>query len=91
MTQFSLFDLDAIPIVEPGSTPEDRRRWYVTIARDGKEYALVDMHANGGTVWSEVGTFKHQPHLYRTYAGAKRQGISYLGWDIVVKEWQGWS
>lgn len=90
MSQFTLFDLDAIPIVEPVPAPVNKTRWYVCYVKDDGEYALTDSNSNHST-WSKIGTFKHQPYLFKTYAGAKRRGIDTYGWDsCVVKEWKGW-
>lgn len=86
----TLFDLGALP--EKPEPKPDTRRWYITVKYNGKEYALVATHSDGSLEWSVVGTFRHQPHLYRTYNGAKRQGYEYVkpGVEVIVKEWTGW-
>lgn len=89
MTQFTLFDLDEIPIVEP---PKQTRRWYISVLHKGKEFVLVATHSNGGAEWKEVGSFRHQPLLYKTSAGARRMAHSYVreNTSVMVKEWKGW-
>lgn len=89
MNQQSLFNLDAIPEAAPVK-PSQKPRWYISGTRsNGTEMVLVATHGDGSSDWREVGTFKHAPHLYKTYAGAKRMAREYAS-GAVVKEWKGW-
>ncbi len=85
----TLFNLDDLPVK---SEPE-ARRWYISVLHQGKEFVLCATHNNGANDWKEVGTFKHQPLLYKTSAGARRMGHEYTkaGTSVMVKEWKGWS
>jgi hypothetical protein len=96
MAQNTLFDLDEIPMLTPEQKAADNRRWYITKpAWDGNgEVVLTATHIDE-LEWKRAGSFKHQPHLYKTWGGAYRQGHYYCGSkdgvdNFTVREWKGW-
>ena len=88
MSMKPMFDLDALP--EKPDTPA--KRWYISVLHKNVEFVLVATHSDGTMDWRKAGTFKHQPHLYRTIAGAQRQAAEYVKPEtaVTIKEWKGW-
>lgn len=70
----TLFDLDTIPTkTETAPTPKPITRYYVYGEFEGRQYVYWKGHDNGGAEGYFLDEYPRRvPHLYKTYAGAKR-------------------